>query len=439
MVSDGRIVGAESRRFPPRDPVSAGLRAGKPAHRLGSVMKTQPTISRYNGLWPLLADPGRSWMSSGATRDPMNQENADQERRRVRYSPPTIELPEGISPKDWNRERTQVQNPRIRSFLGCTKRLEAVLDSNYAILHCSPDRLRKIWREVRETCELMQNELAPTLQLESIIPALEAARQNSLEAYDRLAKNYLFDVQHYPERISDAHLPQIRKLLGFSIGQIHAFLRDAFGEIVSNDPRSRFDADYFLSKQFAHDIEESEWLYSSVYDLCDYVGGLAKLTGSELSKQMVSLDEERLIPHPGAWSRTQTVVGTLRKELITKLGETLTLRGIRFDDTRSLELFAREISERCDSVNLAHDIGLELIEAIKDAAEGGSLDAREQSIKDLTACHQQMCGRLIAGLDFIQTRVEELAGFLPLWRDGIEHRRSLMLSKIPDDRKTRTR
>ena len=359
----------------------------------------------------------------------------EHDRRQSTYRPPSIELPTGVSNEQWAHERVNSQNPRIRSFLGCTKRLEAVLDSNYAILHCSPDRLRKIWREVRETCALMQDELSPTLGSPSRIPALERARNNAMAAYEELEDTYLLEIQSYESRISDEQLPQIRRLLGFSIGQIHAFLRDAFGEIVSSDPRSRFDADYFLSRQFAQDIEESEWLYSSVYELSDYVGGLAKLTNAELNDQLVTLTDERMLPHPGAWNRTQSVVDTLRKELITKLGETLTLRGIRFDDTRSLERYSREISDRCDSVSLTQEIGRELINAIKNTSSAGTLDAREQSIQDLTACHLQLSLRLIEGLTYIQSRLDELAAFLPAWRDGIEHRRSLMLSKVPDDRK----
>ena len=63
----------------------------------------------------------------------------------VRYE---VELPEGVTAADWGLERVRVQNPSIRSYLGCIRLLEEVLDSNYAILHCSPERLLKIWRQV---------------------------------------------------------------------------------------------------------------------------------------------------------------------------------------------------------------------------------------------------------------------------------------------------
>ncbi len=75
------------------------------------------------------------------------------------------------------------------------------------------------------------------------------------------------DIERYPDLPNSAQLPEVRKLLCVSIGKIHPFLRNTLGEILANDPRSRHDADYFLSRRFAKDIEESEWLYSSVFEL----------------------------------------------------------------------------------------------------------------------------------------------------------------------------
>ena len=82
-----------------------------------------------------------------------------------------VELPEGVTAADWGLERVRVQNPSIRSYLGCIRLLEEVLDSNYAILHCSPERLLKIWRQVEEVNQLMRSELLPTLEQPSVVPA----------------------------------------------------------------------------------------------------------------------------------------------------------------------------------------------------------------------------------------------------------------------------
>ena len=189
-----------------------------------------------------------------------------------------LELPRHVTREMWALERRTGQNPRIRAYLGCTRMIEEVLDSNYALLNCSPERLRKIWSHVRETCATMRTELAPTLVVRSAIPELELAREHAEEAFRELSDGLLREIDSYPERFSQEQLPAVRDLLCRGIGRIYAFLRDSFGELMAADPRSRHGADYFLSKRFAQDIEASEWLYSSVYELCDYLDGLEKVS-----------------------------------------------------------------------------------------------------------------------------------------------------------------
>ncbi len=87
-----------------------------------------------------------------------------------------VELPPGVSASDWALERRNWQNPRIRSILGCVDLLDTVLESNYAILHCSPERLREIWVQVRKVTELMRSQLAPLMTEPSCIAELERAR-----------------------------------------------------------------------------------------------------------------------------------------------------------------------------------------------------------------------------------------------------------------------
>lgn len=355
------------------------------------------------------------------------------DRRHSTHRPRSVDLPPGVSEVAWAQERIRVQNPRIRSFLGCTRLIEEVADSNYAILHCSSDRLRKVWRQVQEVCRLMITELAPTLEARSAIPELEAARKNALRDFHTLATAVIAEVQRYPQKIQAEQLPVVRKLLGLSIGRIHAFLRDAFGEIVASDPRSRYDADYFLSKQFAQDIEESEWLYSSVYELNDYLNGLESLCREAFQRQVKRLRKEAMIPHPAVWEDTKPIIDTLRDELVTKLIEVLSLRTIRFDDMKTVESFSKDIAHRCSSLVLVYELGLELIERIKQQS-GDGIEAREQSIRDLTACHKAVSQRMVDLVSALEVELSELTAYVPTWLDGIENRRSLMVSKLPEAR-----
>src|SRR5262249_43163396 len=172
-----------------------------------------------------------------------------------------VELPEGVTAADWGLERVRVQNPSIRSYLGCIRLLEEVLDSNYAILHCSRDRLLKIWRQVEQVCQHMRSEILPTLKEPSVIPSLDHARRHAAASFRELVETVLTAMERYDHPLRADQLPEVRKLLCVSIGKIHAFLRDTFGEIVANDPRSRYDAAYFLSRRFTPALESPHSLY----------------------------------------------------------------------------------------------------------------------------------------------------------------------------------
>jgi hypothetical protein len=339
-----------------------------------------------------------------------------------------VEVPEGVTAADWGLERVKVQNPSIRSYLGCIRLLEAVLDSNYAILHCSPERLLKIWRQVEEVCRLMRSELLPTLEQPSVVPGLGEARRKSAAEFQKLARTVLAEIEQYDHSLKAEELPEIRKLLCVSIGKIYAFLRDTFGEIVANDPRSRHDADYFLSKRFAEDIEESEWLYSSVYELNELLEGLAKACSQEFNESLPSMRKERMVPPESVWEHTSKLLDILVSDLTPKLKEVLSLRGIRFEDLETLEAHASDISTSCRSVMEVYDVGRRVIERLKQTG-GSTLDERERRVVFLVSCHRVVSEHLIEQLTRLHESVLALAARIAESKAGIENRRALMLAK----------
>jgi hypothetical protein len=348
-----------------------------------------------------------------------------------------VELPEGVTAADWGLERVRVQNPSIRSYLGCIRLLEEVLDSNYAILHCSPERLLKIWRQVQEVCGLMRSELLPTLGQPSVIAALGEARRHAESAFQALAETALAPMDRYDPTVRAEELPEVRRQLCVSIGKMYAFLRDTFGEIVANDPRSRHDADYFLSRRFSQDIEESEWLYSSVYELDDFVDGLEKACEAEFADLLPRMQSERMIPVEPEWELARRLLDLILGDLLPKLREVLSLRGIRVDDMEALEAHASSISVDARSLLEVYAVGRETIEQLKGGA-GPTLDEREQSIKDLLGCHRVVSGRLIELLTRLQASVRDLAQRIAESKAGIEKRRALMLAKDPAELRLRS-
>jgi hypothetical protein len=339
-----------------------------------------------------------------------------------------VELPDGVTTADWGLERVRVQNPSIRCYLGCIRLTEEVLDSNYAILHCSPERLLKIWRQVDEVYKLMHSELLPTLREASVIPSLGEARAHAEAAFRALAATMPAALQKYDPSLTAEQLSEVRKLLCVAIGRLYAFLRDTFGEIVANDPRSRHDADYFLSRRFAQDIEESEWLYSAVYELDDLLSGLEKACTASFSDLVSRMRQERMVPPEPIWEMPRKLLETLLEDLLPKLKEVLSLRSIRVNDMEALDAHASKITNDCRSVLELSGLGREVIEQLK-VVGGTSLQERERRVDSLIACHQVVSARLCERLVRLQSSLRDLARHIAGAKIGIERRRSLMLAK----------
>lgn len=346
-------------------------------------------------------------------------------------------LPPGVNVADWSLERVRVQNPRIRAYLGSLRLLEQTNESNYAILHCSPGRLLQIWRRVRRVCKIMQNRLAPTLRELSLIPELDTARRNADLSYHVLNNTVIRRLEEYPYRIDDDDLHAVRRLLCRSIGKIYAFLRDTFGEIVAADPRSLHDSDYYLSKRFPQDIEEAEWLYSSVDKLNDYMQEIGRVLMRDLKEMSVRLRSEPQLPTARGWRNVSRFLDELIDGLSPKLREVLAMTGIRYDEMEPLDDYAFKIPNNCHQLADSYRLGRKLIDELK-TREVGTLIERERRIDDLLACHDVIASFLLTIMIRIEQSIQDLMAYVPIWLDAIEKRRALMLTKNPDEMPQRT-
>jgi hypothetical protein len=353
-------------------------------------------------------------------------------RQYLKVGKTLVELPPGVTSAEWALERVRLHNPRIRCYLGCIRMIEKALDSNYAILHCSPARLAEIWELVRGVSALIRAELSPSLKEPSVFPDLDVVLRKADTYFEELSNTVLREVDRYPDQITADYSPHIRKLLCVATGKIYAFLRDTLGEILATDPRSRRDADYFLSKSFARDIEESEWLYSSVYMLREYVDGLQKLCSAEFKEFLLAIGTERMIPHPDAWKRMLKPIHMLLEGLTPKLKEVLTLRGIRLKEIEPMDKYTFELPYQCMALMEIYEVGRLILDRIK-AMAGTTVQEREQSVRDLVSCHEIVSGRMIVLVSGIDNTLRNLTAFLPTWMAQIERRRCLMLTKSPTE------
>lgn len=327
-----------------------------------------------------------------------------------------IVLPEGVTADQWGFERTARQNPRIRAFLGSIRLLEGVLESNYAILHCSPERLLDIWGRVRQVSALLSEDLAPLLEDSSCIPKLDEARRGARVSLTILQDQVLAPLARFPADPPKDRLLELRKLLCVSIGQIHSFLQDTFGELMAADPRSIHDADYFLSRRFPRDIEEAEWLHATVKRLRDFMHRVMESRPGDLSRLAEEMARRDRLPETVTWRKLAAFVDLLLRELVPKLHEVLALRGIRFDELEVIDRYASEVPLLCREILTLHEIGGELL---------GELDGEE----DVVACSGVLGRRMARRVREIDERLQDLVSFLPLWLTGIEKRRALMFQR----------
>ncbi len=339
-----------------------------------------------------------------------------------------VALPEGVTALDWALERVNVQNPRIRAFLGCIRLLDGVLESNYALLHCSPERLLDIWRRVRKVTELIRHRIRPLLEQPSKIPALEEARQSAETSLGMLDYQVLRRLDAFPEDVAEDQLMEVRKLLCISIGQVHAFLADTFGELMAKDPRSLHDSDYFLSRKFPQDIEEAEWLHATLGRLGDYLQKLDQARVLHLTRQADRMRQEETIPTRQSWADTRGYLDVLLAGLSPKLKEVLALRGVRFYEMEILDRYAFEIPHKCRMLLEIQDVASEATEGLKTVV-GESRPERTQNVQDLLHCHAAFSRRLASLITEIDKALQDLVAFIPIWLEGVEKRRALLLKK----------
>ena len=339
-----------------------------------------------------------------------------------------VVLPNGVALADWNLEKYRWQNPRIRSLLGCIKLLEEVLESNYALLHCSPARLHLIWRQVRRVSQLIRTQLASLLEYPSIVPHLEEARQSVVRSLEMLDDTVLAELEQFPRDLPNDRMLEARKFLCVSIGKLHAFLQDTFSELLAADPRSDRDADYFLSRRFPRDIEEAEWLFASVKGLQKYLRGLEGCRYPRLTSVSETIRRELTLPFGDFWLELMEFLVSLINDLSPRLNEILALRGIRFDEMEILDDYSVEIPTKAKMVIEIVELGRRTVDQLKREA-GDDRSLREQNLQNLITVHAVLSRRLVSLLNDLDRRISDLWVFVPIWLENIEKRRALLLRR----------
>jgi hypothetical protein len=340
-----------------------------------------------------------------------------------------VEDSKTILPPEWPLEKLRWQNPRIRALLGSVRSLDDVLEGNFAILHCSPTRLLEIWDTVLTVCWVVQTKITRLMEQPSALPDLDEAVRNARETLTFLDGEVFTHVDRFPDHPEEHQFDELRKTLCITIGKLHGFLVDTLGEILAADPRSQHDVDYFLARKFPRDVEESEWLQTSVRRLDSEIGQLNSRRHADLGSVIDTMATSGRLPSPEAWRRLAAFLGTLESDFAPKLKTIAGLRAIRFGELEVLQAHARDLSEACLVVGELYATADAVLETLTASLDKDDSHATHRGAADV---ERVLCSRIITRLRVVEDELRDLATFAPLWLNSIDKRRALMLRPNDD-------
>jgi hypothetical protein len=332
-------------------------------------------------------------------------------------------------PFEWHLEKVRWQNPRIRVLLGCVRSLDGVLESNFALLHCSPTRLLEIWETVRTACWMVQTKLTPLMEEPSVLPDLDEAVRSARDTLSFLDGQVFTHLDRFPDLPEEPQFDELRRTLCVTIGKLHGFLVDMLGEILAADPRSEHDVDYFLARKFPRDVEESEWLQTSVLRLESDLVRLNAHRHADLGSVIDTMARSGRLPSPEAWRQLAGFLDTLESDFAPKLEGLAGLRAIRFGELEVLQAHQRNLPESCRVVGELYATAGVVLDTLR-----VSLDRAERQTAHSVAADVErvLCTQIITCLRVVEDELRDLATFIPLWSSSIEKRRALMLRPKDD-------
>jgi len=334
-------------------------------------------------------------------------------------------LPTGVTEVEWRRELGRWQNPRIRAFLGCLRVLDTVLESNVAILHCSPRRLDEMLKTVRGVAKSLRSDIRLLLNGPSAIPDLEASRLAVGANLNHLDQTLLGDLDEFSDPVTEDSHDELRRFLCVAIGQLNRFLQDSFGSLVAADPRATRDADYYLSKEFPRDIEEAEWLYDSVNEIDEHLRSTEPERLKLLNEVVHTMQVERRMVFEERWAATNAYLEGLIADLAPRLRRVVALRGIRLEELELLTHYSNEIPSLCRIVSELYESSIQAIAALE--GESAESEGDDQPAPEVEIIHRALCDRLVPQMRSLDDCLRDLEVFVPLWRRGISQRRALLL------------
>jgi len=263
----------------------------------------------------------------------------------------------------------------------------------------------------------------------SALPDLDEAVRTARETLTFLDGEVFAQIDGFPDHPEDHQFEELRRTLCISIGKLHGFLVDTLGKILAADPRSQHDVDYFLARKFPRDVEESEWLQTSLGQLDSDLLRLNARRHDDLGSVIDTMATSGQLPSPEAWRRLADLLDVLESDFAPKLKALAGLRAIRLGELEVLQAHARDLPESCRVVGELYATAGVILDTLATSLGAEDIQATSRVAAEV---ERVLCKRIITCLRVVENELRDMATFVPLWLSSIEKRRALMLCQKDD-------
>ncbi len=288
----------------------------------------------------------------------------------------------------------------------------------------------EIWDTVRHVCEVLRTDVARLMVSRSSLPELDQAVSNARDKLAFLGSEVFDHVDRFPEQPAELEFDDLRRALCVAIGKLHGFLVDTLGEILAADPRSSHDMDYFLARKFPRDVEEAEWLQTSVSRLDDDLRQFNAMRHASLGSAIDEMTESGRMPTTESWQRLAAYLDEIEAGLAPRLMGIIGLRGIRIDELDVLLAHAFQLPESCRRATELHDTACTVLTTL--AGSLNAIDDDNGKAAVIAEVERALCSRINACLHSVEDELRDLAAFVPLWLNSVDQRRALILHPNDD-------
>ncbi len=306
-----------------------------------------------------------------------------------------LELPADISEQRLNKEIAG-QNIIRRKLLDSIDRLDRVIGSNRELFLCSKRKLHTTSREFLAICTELLRFFEDFASYHSAIPELEEAREDvetffharirgEAKGVETAHSEIFTDAEEFAVDLDRSKVDLFRKRLAKSAGIVRTELQKIFAYLMARDPRNLYrnhgakSEKDILFRQFRHDVEVTEHLYTAVRRLDTY------MRGAIVPSDLLQVTSDRILREESIACLFQSdymhfidaLIEEILEQLSPEIQRVLHMDGIWYDDFDNFQSKTQRMADLCTSFRVFYAERSGLREALTGAFEESNIGETE--------------------------------------------------------------